>query len=131
MKRTRSLSEFSRPSEFSPTLPYNVRHFLVILTCHYIFHSILGVFRCCARLDYCLFPIENHITCDFPGGSGLPVPPSGSALVSWSYSLVIRLFSFFLGVFRCCARLDFCLLYLGWVSMVRFRKKINCPASQG
>ena len=30
----------------------------------------------------CLFPIETHITCDFPGGggSGSPVPPSGSAL---------------------------------------------------
>ena len=27
-----------------------------------------------------LFPIETHITCDFPGGSGPPVPPSGSAL---------------------------------------------------
>ena len=27
----------------------------------------------------CLFPIETHITCDFPGGSGPPVPPSGSA----------------------------------------------------
>ena len=31
----------------------------------------------------CLFPIETHITCDFPGG-GLdplsPPPPSGSAL---------------------------------------------------
>ena len=26
-------------------------------------------------------PIETHITCDFPGGSGPPVPPSGSALV--------------------------------------------------
>ena len=24
----------------------------------------------------CLFPIETHITCDFPGGSGPPVPPS-------------------------------------------------------
>ena len=22
----------------------------------------------------CLFPIETHITCDFPGGSGPPVP---------------------------------------------------------
>ena len=32
----------------------------------------------------CLFPIETHITCDFPGGggSGPPVPPSGSALAS-------------------------------------------------
>ena len=28
----------------------------------------------------CLFPIETHITCDFPGGVGPPVPPSGSAL---------------------------------------------------
>ena len=28
----------------------------------------------------CLFLIETHITCDFPGGSGPPVPPSGSAL---------------------------------------------------
>ena len=30
----------------------------------------------------CLFPIESHITCDFPGGggSGPSVPPSGSAL---------------------------------------------------
>ena len=23
----------------------------------------------------CLFPILTHITCDFPGGSGPPVPP--------------------------------------------------------
>ena len=36
---------------------------------------------CCQtryRLRYaanCLFPIETHITCDFPGGSGPPVPP--------------------------------------------------------
>ena len=32
----------------------------------------------------CLFPIETHITCDFPGGSGPPVPPppSRSALAS-------------------------------------------------
>ena len=28
----------------------------------------------------CLFPIETHVICDFPGGSGPPVPPSGSAL---------------------------------------------------
>ena len=28
----------------------------------------------------CLFPIETHITCDFHGGSGPPVPPSASAL---------------------------------------------------
>ena len=29
----------------------------------------------------CLFPLETHITCDFPGGgSGPSVPPSGSAL---------------------------------------------------
>ena len=29
----------------------------------------------------CLFPIETHITCDFPGGGvWIPCPPSGSAL---------------------------------------------------
>ena len=30
----------------------------------------------------CLFPIETHMTCDFPGGGGVrtPCPPSGSAL---------------------------------------------------
>ena len=28
----------------------------------------------------CLFPIETHITCDFPGGVRTPYPPSGSAL---------------------------------------------------
>ena len=33
----------------------------------------------------CLFPIETHITCDFPGGGGIrtpcpPPPTSGSAL---------------------------------------------------
>ena len=30
----------------------------------------------------CFFPIETHITCDFPGGVRTPVPPSGSALVT-------------------------------------------------
>ena len=29
----------------------------------------------------CVFPIETHITCDFPvGGFRTPCPPSGSAL---------------------------------------------------
>ena len=28
----------------------------------------------------CFIPVENHITCDFPGGSGPSVAPSGSAL---------------------------------------------------
>ena len=32
----------------------------------------------------CLFPIETHISCDFPGGSGTPPPPSGSVLASLS-----------------------------------------------
>ena len=31
----------------------------------------------------CLFPIETHITCDFPVGSGPPVPPLDPHL--WSY----------------------------------------------
>ena len=26
-------------------------------------------------VQFALFPIETHITCDFPGGSGHPVPP--------------------------------------------------------
>ena len=30
--------------------------------------------------SYCLFPIEIHITCDFPGGVRTSCPPSGSAL---------------------------------------------------
>ena len=29
----------------------------------------------------CLFPIDTHITCDFPGGVRTPCPPSGSTLV--------------------------------------------------
>ena len=32
----------------------------------------------------CLFPIETHITCDFPGGgggSGTPVPPLDPHLI--------------------------------------------------
>ena len=29
----------------------------------------------------CLFPIETHITCDFPGGSGPPVPPPWEGLI--------------------------------------------------
>ena len=37
----------------------------------------------------CLFPIETHITCDFPGGSGPPVPP-GSALALLVYPLRSR-----------------------------------------
>ena len=28
----------------------------------------------------CLFPIETHITCDFPGEVWTPCPPSGSAI---------------------------------------------------
>ena len=43
-----------------------------------------------SRGSNCLFPIETHITCDFPGGgSGPPVPPppSGSALVVQIYRL--------------------------------------------
>ena len=28
-----------------------------------------------SRVSYCLFPIETHITCDFPGGGPGPLPP--------------------------------------------------------
>ena len=39
----------------------------------------------------CLFPIETHITCDFPGGvqTSCPPPPSGSALVKYPVWSVI------------------------------------------
>ena len=30
----------------------------------------------------CLYPIETHITCDFPGGSGPPDPPLDPHLLS-------------------------------------------------
>ena len=32
----------------------------------------------------CLYPIETHITCDFPGGSGPPDPPLDPHSLSWS-----------------------------------------------
>ena len=36
----------------------------------------------------CLFPIETRITCDFPGGSGPPVPPLDPHLgVSYQFVL--------------------------------------------
>ena len=41
----------------------------------------------------CLFPIETHITCDFPGGGGgvrTPCPPSGSALGCDLFSFLVR-----------------------------------------
>ena len=37
-----------------------------------------------SRGSNCLFPIETHITCDFPGGSGPPVPPLGPHLLSYT-----------------------------------------------
>ena len=37
---------------------------------------------------------ETHITCDFPGGSGPPNPPSGSARgVAWRHSLLTESWS--------------------------------------
>ena len=36
----------------------------------------------------CLFPIETHITCNFPGGVRTPCPPSGSALVGFHLPFV-------------------------------------------
>ena len=39
----------------------------------------------------CLFPIETHITCDFPGGASRPpVPPSGSALDVHVKALIVN-----------------------------------------
>ena len=44
----------------------------------------------------CLFPIETHITCNFPGGGGgldpLP-PPSGSALEMLASGSVVLVLS--------------------------------------
>ena len=37
----------------------------------------------------CLFPIETHITCDFPGGSGPPVPPPLWIRTCWFSSAVL------------------------------------------
>ena len=45
----------------------------------------------------CLFPIETHITCDFPEGGPDPCPPSGSALdciVARCLINVVYLFAF-------------------------------------
>ena len=44
------------------------------------------------RGSNCLFPIETHITCDFPWGGGgrTPCPPSGSALGFLEKSLKIK-----------------------------------------
>ena len=39
---------------------------------------------------HCLFPIETHITCDFPGGVRTPCPPSGSALGCDLFSFPVR-----------------------------------------
>ena len=41
----------------------------------------------------CLFPIETHITCNFPGGSG-PPPPSGSAHGLWHFLVILTLLLF-------------------------------------
>ena len=35
----------------------------------------------------CLFPIETHITCDFPAGSGPPVPPLDPHLVGLLFNV--------------------------------------------
>ena len=48
------------------------------------FKVLEGVQLIPGRGSNCLFPIETHITCAFPGGGGGPdplSPPSGSALV--------------------------------------------------
>ena len=49
----------------------------------------------------CLFPIETHISCDFPGGSGPPVPPSGSAL-----AVACSLAKLFLVFFDCMSYIE-------------------------
>ena len=41
-------------------------------------------FQLFPRESNCLYPIETHITCDFPGGSGPPDPPLDPHLLSRS-----------------------------------------------
>ena len=41
-------------------------------------------FQLFPRGSNCLYPIETHITCDFPGGSGPPDPPLDPHLLSHS-----------------------------------------------
>ena len=42
----------------------------------------------------CLFPIETHITCYFPGGVWTPCPPSGSALANKCLILCSQIYNF-------------------------------------
>ena len=58
-----------------------------------------GGFQRCPGGSNCFFPIETHITCDFPGGGGgstgghrTPCPGGGGTLI---FSYIRRLGSFF------------------------------------
>ena len=46
--------------------------------------NIFQGFQLFPRGSNCLYPIETHITCDFPGGSGPPDPPLDPHLLSRS-----------------------------------------------
>ena len=61
-----------------------IYHFSRFKRGSYIFQGGSNFFQVGGGGSNCLFPIETHITCDFPGGggSGPLVPPSGSALVN-------------------------------------------------
>ena len=59
----------------------------------------------------CLFPIETHITCDFPEGVRTPCPPSGSALVN-GIQIHISWINFFWTLLYICISFFINFLYL-------------------
>ena len=59
----------------------DVSFFFFVLSLFFIYKGSIGGPTHFRGGSNCLFPIETHITCDFPGGeSGPPVPPSGPTL---------------------------------------------------
>ena len=47
----------------------------------------------------CLFPIETHITCEFPGRSGPPVPPPSGSALAW-YKVICPFYTLTLHFFE-------------------------------
>ena len=72
-----------------------------------IFQGGVGGAQLFPRGSNCLFPIETHLTCDFPGGSGPPVPPpSGSPLDKWIVAVQCNILIgiFWLVIFALCLK---------------------------
>ena len=59
-------------------------HQLILQKSNGQFQRILPFIKVPGGGSNCLFPMETHLTCDFPGGGGpdpLSPPPSGSTLI--------------------------------------------------